>query len=878
MASDSLPSVDWHDNGGSAFAAMASLAVCQAPSFVCICDAQLRPRFLNAAGRTMVGLPRHTNVAAYELLDFFTPRHRVIVEAVGLPAMLRGEGHWAEDLCFRDLTDPARVTDVRWSAFALRDEGGELVGVASFTTDIPPARKQAELALRDQQMLLASLLDNLPVGVGIYDRHGGLVRSNQRLRDYAGLTHLPSRERATSWQWRSYDADKQPIRSDAYPGARALRGESVVPGVDFLYEAKDAPPLWLRVSAVPFSREGDGVDQAIVVVQDVDDLKRATERIEAASAVLASQSRFLDATLSSIPDLVYAFDRQRRFAYANAAMLALFGISADEMLGKTFADLGYPVDLADRLNGHIDRVLQDGATVEDEVFYRSPTGHAAYFSLLWGPVHADDGSVELVVGVSRDTSERRAFEEELGKSEARLRAATDLVGLGIYSWDPATGLLDWDVRLRAMWGLPPDAAVDMEVYEAGIHPDDLDRVRSAIAACGDPAGDGRYGIEYRVRGRDDGITRHIATSGRTTFVQGRAVNFIGAAIDVTAQRKVEAAIRASEAQFRSFAAHSSNLIWIGDPKAGTIIYRSAAYERIWGLPRGETPTLLTEWMKDVHPDDRQQVEHALASVASGEVELFEYRIVRPADRAVRWLRDTSFPIPDETGAVTRIGGITEDLTQEDIRQVYVVSARLDEARRLAGLVRTLGYRARTFGSGSAFLDMAPVLAPGCVLVDLRKARDEGLSIPRELKARSLTLPTIALDAPGAGVTAAVAAMRAGAVDYVIETSEADLIATLATSMAECHGAIRPTTRDDNAGARVGRLTSRERDVLVGLVEGGTNKSIAQKLGISPRTVELHRAQVMNRLNASNLTELLQTALAAGVAPSTGDSRHHRRAT
>lgn len=367
----------------------------------------------------------------------------------------------------------------------------------------------------------------------------------------------------------------------------------------------------------------------------------------------------------------------------------------------------------------------------------------------------------------------------------------------------------------------------------------------------------------------------IATSGRTTFDQGRAVGFIGAAIDVTAQRQAEAAIRASEAQFRSFAAHSRNLIWIGDLVTGAIIYRSPAYERIWGLPCSEGSAALSEWMKYVHPDDRQQVEHALAAVQAGEVSQLEYRIVRPTDGATRWLRETSFPIPDETGAVTRIGAITEDLTQEDVRQVYVVSARPAEARRLAAMARALGYRARTFASGAAFLDMAPVLVQGCVLVDLRKGRDDGLSIPRELKARSMPLPTVALGAPEAGVGAAVTAMKAGAVDYLMETSEAALRPALASAMAACHGANKPVTRDHNAGARIAGLRQREREVLVGLVDGGTNKTIGRKLGISPRTVEIHRAQVMNRINASNLAELLQIALAAGIAPS-GDGGHVRR--
>lgn len=363
------------------------------------------------------------------------------------------------------------------------------------------------------------------------------------------------------------------------------------------------------------------------------------------------------------------------------------------------------------------------------------------------------------------------------------------------------------------------------------------------------------------------MTRHILTSGRAAFERGRAISFIGAAIDISEQRRSEAAVRASETQLRRFAENSSNLLWIADVCAAAIVYRSAAFERIWGEPCGKVPVALAQWLEDVHPDDRAGVERALETVKGGEVAQYEYRIVRPSDGEVRSLRDTSFPIRDDHGDIRRIGGIAEDQTPDESRQVYVVSAAASKARRLADLVRTLGYQARIFEDAATFLDIAPVLTPGCVLVDLRKCRDEGLSIPRELKARSISLATLTLDDAGSGADAAVAAMKAGAIDYIMVDEEAALRARLGAALAECHAAVRPTTRDEIASAHVSRLTPREHEVLVGLVDGGTNKVIAQLLGISPRTVELHRAQVMSKLGAGSLTELGQIALEAGIGPS-----------
>ena len=130
------------------------------------------------------------------------------------------------------------------------------------------------------------------------------------------------------------------------------------------------------------------------------------------------QKHMLDAMLDAISDYVYAFDHDHRFAYANRATRELFGPEHDP-IGKTFRELGYPRALAQRLDGHVQRILETGRAIEDEVFFTSPGGTRACYQFVWGPVRGEDGSVERVVGVSRDISERRRMEERLRQGEAR---------------------------------------------------------------------------------------------------------------------------------------------------------------------------------------------------------------------------------------------------------------------------------------------------------------------------------------------------------------------------------------------------------------------------------------------------------------------------
>lgn len=196
--------------------------------------------------------------------------------------------------------------------------------------------------------------------------------------------------------------------------------------------------------------------------------------------------------------------------------------------------------------------------------------------------------------------------------------------------------------------------------------------------------------------------------------------------------------------------------------------------------------------------------------------------------------------------------------------IYVVDD--DEAirRSLSFLLRTSGFAVELFEGGLSFLKAAGALAPGCVLLDVRMPDMDGLEVQRELRARGVMLPVIIMTGHG-DVDMAVAAMKAGASDFIEKPFEkAALLACIEAARAQSVAARGASAQAQEAQARLNILTDRERDVLNGLVEGLPNKTIAFDLGISPRTVEIHRANLMQKLDVRSLAEALRIAFHAGV--------------
>lgn len=198
--------------------------------------------------------------------------------------------------------------------------------------------------------------------------------------------------------------------------------------------------------------------------------------------------------------------------------------------------------------------------------------------------------------------------------------------------------------------------------------------------------------------------------------------------------------------------------------------------------------------------------------------------------------------------------------------VYIVDD--DDAVRdsLSALLGAHGYRTGTFSSPLQFLEAVATLRPGCLIADIRMPGMDGLEMQQQLTDRALSFPLIVITGHG-DVPLAVRAMKAGALDFIEKPFGADtILASIETALGRLAKPQDQSVFARAAAARVETLSPREREVFEGLLGGLPNKAIAYDLGISPRTVEIHRARVMDKMGARSLSELVRIGLAAGVQP------------
>lgn len=201
------------------------------------------------------------------------------------------------------------------------------------------------------------------------------------------------------------------------------------------------------------------------------------------------------------------------------------------------------------------------------------------------------------------------------------------------------------------------------------------------------------------------------------------------------------------------------------------------------------------------------------------------------------------------------------------RIVHLVDDDPAVRRAVSFVLKTSGLEVAQHVSGVEFLKVVRHADPGCILLDIRMPDMDGLEVQRELNARGVTMPVVMLTGHG-DVTAAVQAMKEGAVDFLEKPSDKDvLLRAIRNAFERLEHSGEAAAAAAEAQLRIAGLTPREREVLDGLAQGLPNKTIAYDLDISPRTVEVHRANLMTKLGVHSFPDALRIAFAAGLGGS-----------
>ena len=190
----------------------------------------------------------------------------------------------------------------------------------------------------------------------------------------------------------------------------------------------------------------------------------------------------------------------------------------------------------------------------------------------------------------------------------------------------------------------------------------------------------------------------------------------------------------------------------------------------------------------------------------------------------------------------------------------------DEAMRdsMAFLLRAENFQVQTYADATAFLNALPQIKGGCVVTDVRMPGMSGIELLQRLRELKVSVPIIVVSGHG-DVPLAVEAMKTGALDFIEKPFDDDVFLRAVRTALSAHAVdSQREAQKATINSRLESLSNREREVLEGLVAGHPNKTIAYGLGISPRTVEIYRANVMEKMQAGSLSDLVRMALVGGL--------------
>lgn len=396
-------------------------------------------------------------------------------------------------------------------------------------------RRVREDELQDRQRRLRLITDAMPVLIAYCDKSFVYGFCNAQYKEWFGL-----------------DPDEVVGRSiESVVGAeafellkpylvRAMAGEHVTFTQELPY--RHGEPRCVQVTYVPHVRPSGAVAGCYAMIEDVSgrvELEHATTR--------------LAAIVDCSNDAIIGKDLEGIVTSWNAAAERLYGYSAEEMIGQPLARI-LPESRAGEVMEIINR-LRRGEEVEHmETVRMARDGSEIHIDLTASPMYDARGELVGVSAIVRNISDRIERESELRESQKRFHLAKEAAQLGIFDYNIDDGSIEWDARVRGFWEIGLDEEVTLETFYNGLHPDDWDSVRDAMARAVDPHGDGKYVASYRVIGRQTGIVRWIDANGLVSRNHSEELHMVGTVRDVSESRRAQAALETADRRKDQFLA------------------------------------------------------------------------------------------------------------------------------------------------------------------------------------------------------------------------------------------------------------------------------------------------------------------------------------
>ncbi len=458
-------------------------------------------------------------------------------------------------------------------------------------------RARTEAALRESETRLRLALKTGKLGSWQLDlKTNHLVSSDQCKANYGFLPEADFTHQAL------FDC----IHPDDRAWVQAAVQQAIKQHTDYDVEYRtiwdDGSLHWVLVRGrTVYDADGTPL-QMVGMSLDITERKLAEVTLQQTSAELERQVRKFDATLSTITDSVFTFDREGRFLYANQVLLDLWGLSAAEALGKTMADLNYSPTVERQLLNDLQRVFKTGESVRNETSYTNPVGIDRYFEYILSPVFAADCTVESVVGLSRDISDRKLAEAALRQSEEQSRNILESITDAFLSIDENWQIAYVNKAAYTLTGYAPGDLVGKNFWEAfpGLPGSEFEQMHRRVMR--DRVAQSLTEF-YPVHDRWYEVRTYPAANGVTIYFR-----------NVTEQIKAEEAVRRSEARFRRI--FECNMIGMGIwSRSGGITEANDALLDIIGYTRQDLAEGRLNWQEITVPEHADHDGQALAEIA-----------------------------------------------------------------------------------------------------------------------------------------------------------------------------------------------------------------------------------------------------------------------